>query len=364
VVLTSVEIRALRNIDHILFEADPGINWLVGRNGAGKTSILEAIFLLARGQSFRGRRHGPLVKVGERGLRIQGGVSGGRDGGSPTCIQFRQSGVGPGRFSENGLMLEGISGLRNRVHVRMIADNAQRLLEGEPQIRRLFLDWNLFHVEQDYREHLRQFRRIQAQRAAWLRGGGKGRPVWDNAYVELGEALTARRADAISRLQQHCVAIQRDLPEAPAFHLLFSRGWPDGKDLADLLDAGREADLQRGYTFYGPARADFRLKLADQPGSPSRGQAKLVVCVLQVGAQRMWYSAKGPQCIWLLDDVTSELDRNGAEAVVTLFQGAGGQIFATSVDGDSIGRSTFSSRAGALFHVEHGAISDSAAARS
>jgi DNA replication and repair protein RecF len=237
-------------------------------------------------------------------------------------------------------------------------------LEGEPRIRRLFLDWNLFHVEPSYGPLLRAFRRVQAQRAAWLRSGGGVRAVWDGAYVDLAEKVSDRRSEVIRRLGDHSTAVLRDLPQLPPFRLRFYRGWPDAKPLAEALSSSLLADRQRGFSFYGPSRADFRIEFVDRAGMPSRGQAKLVVCVLQIAAQRMWDEAGGPRCIWLLDDLTSEIDRDGAKSVAPLFLGGGRQVFATSVQGDSVGADAVGARAGALFHVEHGALSKLSGPRS
>jgi DNA replication and repair protein RecF len=356
VLLGSIDIRALRNIEHIRFEANPGMNWFVGRNGAGKTAVLEAIFLLARGRSFRGHRQGALVKRGERRLRIETQVLG--EGTTYSArVQFSRGPTGRARFFENDVEVEGISDLRGRIHVRIVADNSQRLLEGEPRLRRLFLDWNLFHVEPGYGQLLREFRRVHAQRAAWLRAGGGARAVWDTAYANLAERIALRRLDAVRRLEVHCKELLPGLPQFPGFHLRFSRGWPEEMPLAELLAASVSSDLERGFTFYGPGRADFLVELAEVEVPPSRGQAKLIVCLLQIAAERMWLAGGGPRSIWLLDDLAAELDADGAQAVASLFLGDCRQVFATSVRGDSVGEAAFGDHAAALFHVERGALS-------
>ena len=145
-ILEHLAISGLRNINYLELCAHSSINWVTGVNGAGKTSLLEAIYLLSRGRGYRGRKHGSLLGTGKKLLEVSAVLRSPDEDGPPTRLKLTQS-PDALRYYENGQAVSGIQSLRRRFYVRLIADNSQQLLEGQPGLRRLFLDWNLFHVE-------------------------------------------------------------------------------------------------------------------------------------------------------------------------------------------------------------------------
>lgn len=340
-----LEVEGLRKIRRARLEAAEGVNWIVGPNAAGKTTILEALYLLSRGKSFRGAKHGPLVSAGLDGLAVRGRLTG---GGRVRQIEFQRE-KGQTAWSENGVRKAGLADLSVRLHVRLIGENSQKLLEGDPELRRLFLDWNLFHVEPGYGELLASFRRVRAQRNAWLRSGGRGRPVWDAPYAELAKSVTHHRRRFVLDLQGELNEVAAGLGMGDPPRIEFVQGWPGGEDgLLDLLPQHRASDLRLGFTYLGPSRADMQIA-ADSgvKGLPSRGELKLMVAVLQLAAQRLW-GRSGVSCVWLVDDLAAELDSESLQRVWGGLSGTGLQAFATSL-GPPIAP-------GCVFHVEQGRI--------
>ncbi|MCU0832846.1 MAG: DNA replication and repair protein RecF [Chromatiaceae bacterium] len=341
--LENLKAQRLRAISEAELSLSPGVNWIVGGNAAGKTTLLEAVFLLGRGKSFRGARYGGLVQHGHEEAWIEADVVHG--------LRRRRIGVKKSRegtvWWENGVRRCGVDDLGVRVHVRMIGENAQRLVEGDPGLRRWFVDWNLFHVEPGYGELLSDFRRALGQRNAWLQEGGRGRPVWDAPYVAAAEALSrARRsfvealAGAIGNLPSQCglgAVLVADL----------SQGWPCGESLAARLEQALPSDVARGYTWYGPARADLSVRLEGRRALGSRGENKMTVAVLQLAAQRIW-AEKGIECVWLIDDLASELSREGTAALWDSITRSGSQVLATALEPPAF--------PGAVFHVKRGRV--------
>lgn len=342
--LENLRVRRLRAISHAELELSEGVNWIVGGNGAGKTTLLEAVFLLARGKSFRGSRYGSLIQEGRRDAHVD----------SDVVLGNRRRRVGVTKspegtlWWENGVRRTGLQDVGNQVHVRVIGENAQRLVEGDPELRRWFLDWNMFHVEPGYRELFSRFRRVLAQRNAWLRAGGKGRPVWDDSYVAAAEAVTgARRAfvvsmnDAIREVGPVC-GLAGDLVVG------FKRGWSEGQPLATHLEETRQGDVERGYTWYGPGRADLDIRLDGRHSLCSRGQNKIIVAVLQLASQRV-LALQGVECVWLLDDLVAELAPENMSSIWGAIAGTNAQILSTALRAPPFD--------GAMFHVERGRVS-------
>lgn len=261
-------------------------------------------------------------------------------------IGIRQSSEGTS-WSENGVRRSGLDDLGVRVHVRVIGENAQRLVEGDPELRRWFLDWNLFHVEPGYRAVFSNFRRLLAQRNAWLRGGGAGRPIWDEAYVAAAEALTDARRSYVDALAAVTGEISKDCGLREPLVVDLNPGWPPGESLGARLDQTRAGDALRGYTWFGPARADLELRVNGRRTLGSRGENKTLVAVLQLAAQRVW-GERGVECLWLLDDLIAELSAESMDAIWAAIVGTGAQVVATSLRSPPF--------SGTMFHVERGRV--------
>lgn len=352
-----LRIAGLRNLDRIDIDVHPHLNWLIGANGAGKTSILESLYLLARGRSFRGRKHGPLIGTRherlEVGARIRLPASADQSPLPCTSLHYVLTSE-QSRLLENGQVVEHLHDRRVPFHVRVIADNAQRLLEGQPEIRRLFLDWNLFHVEPAYGRVFSEFRRVQAQRNAWIKAGGQGPRVWDGRYCQLAEAITQARLRILAGLERGLNLMGERVGYRHSLALRFRPGWDTSRTLDDILQGSIRDDLQRGYTLYGPARADFTLVTDGSHHLPSRGQTKMLVCLLQLAAQHYALQLGSPLSVWLVDDLAAELDVIAQERLLTAMSDLGVQIFITTLTRPTIPMRGLEE--GQMFHVEQGRI--------
>lgn len=341
--LNSLQVLRLRGVSDANLSLSEGVNWIVGGNAAGKTTLLEAVFLLGRGKSFRGSRYGGLVQRGRRDAQVYADVVvGGR--GRRIGVIKTSDGV---HWWENGVRRGSLDDLGLRVNVRVIGENAQRLVEGDPDLRRRFLDWNVFHVEPGYRETYARFRRILAQRNAWLRLGGRGSALWDTAYSTVAEEVTRQRRSFVSAMAEGFGEISAACGLGQEVSVEFTRGWPEGEGLISCLQRTKPADVERGYTWYGPGRGDLVVRVDGCAAVGSRGQNKIAVAALQLAAQRVWTQA-GMECVWLLDDLGAELSGASLRRVWSVITGSDAQVLATAVEPPPFG--------GAMFHVERGKV--------
>lgn len=349
--LRRVRITAFRCIASAELALDPARNYISGANGAGKTSILEAIFLLGRGRSFRTRHTGTLVTHGEDALTVYGEVDDG--------LRRRRLGV---EFSRGHLdkRLDGEntkgSTLAEILPIQTIGPDSHELIEGGPSSRRRLLDWGVFHVEHSYLEAWQRYRRVLGQRNTALKNTGalgSALGVWTAALTEAGETIDRLRVayiDALAaRVHEHAQALL-----GVELTLEYRRGWPQAVPLRDALAASEARDRLSGHTEVGPHRADVSLYVHGRKveSVASRGQQKLIAAALILGQETVLTAAHGGKGLLLVDDPAAELDRGALDRLLDRLASVGSQLILTGIGPLELPSQLTCTR----FHVERGRV--------
>jgi DNA replication and repair protein RecF len=353
--LTRLRVRDLRCLPDIELKPGPGLNFISGRNGAGKSSLLEAVHLMAYGRSFRGRVRDGLVRTGAPALEVfveweEHARAARRAGLRHTGSQWEAR--------LDGRTLDLLGDLSAALAVLAFEPGSHALIDGPSDGRRRFLDWGLFHVEPDFLGHWRRHARALKQRNALLKQ--KGTPaqlqVWEGELAVAGEQVTAARRLYVDALQAGLAASAMDLsPELGPLALEFASGWRDQElTLADALLLSRERDAAVGFTTVGPHRANWSLSSPLWPAkeAPSRGQAKLcaLACLLAQGEHFRRTRSESP--VFLLDDYAAELDRRHQDNLLGALRRNAWQVLATGTEPPAgLEAGEYSA-----FHVEHGRV--------
>lgn len=373
--VTRLDLRNLRRFEDESLRPGPGLNLITGDNGAGKTSVLEGLHLMAYGRSFRGRVRDGLIRAGSAALEVY--VEWMEHPAGPDRVMA--AGLGPAstspwRARKAGLRHSGQdwSGRLDGAGVSQLGDlcaalaavsfdpGSHVLVSGGGEPRRRYLDWGLFHVEPDFLSLWRRYSRALRQRNALLkaRGGAAQLDAWDAELAEAGEPLTRIRQAYLDALLPHYAALLADL--APALGrgaLHYAPGWRrDDMSLADALLLHRDRDLASGHTSVGPHRADWGLSFAALPGREalSRGQAKLTALAALLAQAEHYASRRGEWPVVALDDLASELDRQHQRRVLERLLACGAQVFVTGTE-MPLGLEALAPPF-TLFHVEQGHI--------
>jgi DNA replication and repair protein RecF len=215
--------------------------------------------------------------------------------------------------------------------VKLVGENPQALLEGEPALRRGLIDWNVFHVEPRLGALRSEFRRVLLQRNAALRARKAFSDAWDAVFVDLAEELSRLRSAFVADWSAEFGRLAAGFQFLASSPLRFDRGWPVDEDLATLLVRGRSRERERGQTLVGPHRADIRLGDPREQGGLSRGQTKVAVCLMQLSAEYVHRHRGLAPTLWLLDDVRSELDGPTWARLATLFDECAARRLTTCV---------------------------------
>lgn len=352
-----LQLQDFRRFETVEVLLQPGFNLFTGDNGSGKTSLLEALHLMAHGRSFRGRPRDGLIRQGEAALQVYVAWQD-VDGNAHRAGLRHRGSTWQARL--DGEDVRQLGHLCRALAVISFDPGSHALVDGSSEARRRFLDWGLFHVEQDFMPLWRRYARALKQRNALLRQhGGLGQlEAWELELAQTGEALTAQREAYVASLQPHLVELLAALlPAAGMVTLALQPGWKRQElALADALLLSRERDLALGHTSLGPHRADLRLTLRDLPGREglSRGQTKQLALVLLLAQAAQLAAADGAWPVLQLDDLGSELDRGHQRRVLEVVAGFGAQVLVTGTEVPS--GFSGSGLPMTLFHVEQGSV--------
>jgi len=356
-----LSIHRLRRFQTVEVEPASALNLLTGDNGAGKTSVLEALHLMAYGRSFRGRVRDALIQQGADDLEVfvEWKEGSGAAGERTRRAGLRHSGQQwTGRL--DGEDVAQLGTLCAALAVVTFEPGSHVLISGGGEARRRFLDWGLFHVEPNFMPLWRRYARALKQRNALLKQGTQPDmlDVWDHELAECGETLTSRRIGYLERLQDRLIPVANAIaPSLGLSALRLAPGWKRHEvSLADALVLSRDRDRQTGYTSQGPHRADWIPSFDVLPSKDalSRGQAKLTALACLLAQAEDFAVERGEWPVIALDDLGSELDRNHQARVLQRLASATAQVLITATETPAglVDAGTVFRR----FHVEHGLV--------
>lgn len=305
--LSQLQVTDFRCLQTAQVELDRCFTLISGPNASGKTSLLEAIYVLGRGRSFRTRRLEHLIRNGTESFvvfgevdtvnrRIPMGVE-----GSPSGIRTRVDGDTPSSLTELALLLP----------VQIIDPEVHHLIEEGPARRRRFLDWGMFHVEQSFVGHWRRYQQALKQRNAALKSRQPKSVVsiWNSDLLRSGQLLSEARARHVAALRPQAKAIGAKLL-GMELSLSYRTGWANHLTMLEALDQSWSHDVEAGATQIGPHRAELAIRLdgATVKDRVSRGQQKLLAAAMLIAQIKLFPENSAVQPSLLLDDPAAELD--------------------------------------------------------
>ena len=352
-------IQGLRNIEEADFRPSAHVNLLFGENGSGKTSVLEALYMLGTGRSFRGHLQRPVIQEGKPLCSVFAEL----DSGASLGIQRTRQGIQ--NMKVGGAQAESIAERSHALPLMLINGDTFAILEGSPGERRRFIDWGVFHVKHEFLFHWKSARQALKQRNQLLRQDAAPAELapWTHKLAQHGEQMDLFRRDYLQLFERHIQPVAQRLlgvELAARFSMEYQPGWDTDFPLEEQLTRCLSRDRQYGHTTLGPHRAELRLRSGGQDvaSTLSRGQMKLLVCSLRLAQAALLRELTGTDCVLLIDDLPAELDAANRQRVCQEVRALGLQAFLACIELDSLLPSfpIDGGNAPGLFHVKRGKI--------
>ncbi len=353
--LSRLIINHFRNIEYAELEPSASFNFLVGPNGSGKTSVLEAIYTLGHGRAFRSLQAARVIQHEQPSFVLHGRLSG---------LQHQQTiGLQKDRHGSSQVRIDGTDGhrvaeLAQLLPIQLITPEGFTLLTGGPRYRRAYIDWGCFHRYPGFFSAWSDLRRVLKQRNAALRQVTRYAQIWpwDQELIDLTDKVNHWRTEYSTTIASEISTTCRQF--LPEYDLRFSwlQGWDKDSDYGTLLERQFERDRALTYTSSGPHKADFRLRAASTPVEDllSRGQLKLLMCALRLAQGEYLTRQSGRPCLYLLDDFASELDEQRRQLLASRLTATQAQVFVSAISAEHIG--DMKDEKGKMFSTEQGKI--------
>ncbi len=337
--LSNIELKQFRSYQDDSFEFSPGVNIIVGPNASGKSNLLEAVLLIARGASYRAADV-DLIKFEKPWARLDATLV---DSAKRTIKITKVGDKSSKSYVFDDKPYARLS-YQHTLPVVLFEPNNLLLLHGQPDARRLYMDDLLEQLEPGFGGIRKQYRRVLSQRNALLKQQPRDIEqqifVWNLRLSELGGHIASRRAKLIEALNEQLQDLYQNIAQAKTVvTAAYESQLPfEGYETALLrkLEASLEKDVLRGFTAVGPHRDDLVLRFDNVPASEtaSRGETRTALLALKVFELGLLENVRGQKPLLLLDDVFSELDGKRRHALTDYLQKY--QTFITTTDADLV----------------------------
>ena len=361
--ITQLRLTSFRNFSQASISPSPSFNLIYGLNGAGKSSVLEAIHLLGYGRSFRTNKPNTIIQNNATSA-------------TSFCRYLTNDSeqvLGASRSKEDGFVFNinsektrRISDVARILPIQIFTPQSSELILGAPMLRRRFIDWLLFHVEHNFYHASRAYGNAISQRNALLKTAyGKSedwfldQDVWASIVAEQGTAITQQRVNYLNALNRQLKGLYGEFKPDVEVELRYNQGWDSGATLSESLSAKTSRDILRGSTTSGPHKADIQFLIDGKPAAEylSRVQLRVLVSLLLVAEVRLLKEYTSKSCIFLVDDIAAELDVATREFFLDTIVAEQAQVFVTAIERQQL---SFAEKYNnkKVFHVKHDHVNE------
>jgi len=348
--LTQLQLRDFRNFERLDLQLGPGITVFWGDNAQGKTNLLESAYILATLKSFRAARNADLVRTGAEHGQVRGKLI---SAGLPRLCEVEISKRGK-RVKVDGKAPRSLPGYFESIKAISFVPSDLRLIDGPPEARRNFLDRAAFTLDPLFLQVARDYREALSQKNALLRQGRRGSAevtptllaTWNERLVASGSLVVAHRVSFLEEFAPVFREVHEGITGAAKGHAEISyracvpaTAVSGGRQaivasMRERTDEVMSEEIRRGFASYGPHRDDWQLSVAGEPlrRFGSQGQVRSAALALRVAQMLLARRRLGICPLFLLDDVSSELDPHRNRQLMSLLAELEAQVLITTTE--------------------------------
>lgn len=354
--LSQLQIKNFRNLEKIQLTPVSEVNLILGDNASGKTSLLESIYYLSHIRSFRTQHVTDLILRQSPYLQLVAQIETSDQQIIPLGIRRSRN---KSEIRVNKQPVKRVSEIAAQFPVLAIHPDSYKLITGSPSQRRQYLDWGVFHVEHGFFQAWQRFKKSLMQRNAALKSKQKLDvcQLWNKEINNTAHYIDQLRQQYFEKLKPYFNELTQQFFINDSVDIEYKRGWPVDMDLSELLEVNLQKERLKGYTYYGPHRAEVTIKVNGQSAQTciSRGQQKTLVALMRLSQAMQFTEATNNSCVLLYDDLAAELDANHRDKILTVLSKMNIQLFLTAIEKQQIDLSAWQVKK--TFHVEHGNLS-------
>lgn len=328
-----------RNLNDATIDFHSQLNFFVGDNGSGKSSLLEALFFLGHGKSFRTSKLDALACHEKTNFVVSV-----RDGNNRQLGLSRDITSGLTTIKIDGEFQNRLSVLAKNIAIQIVTPESFKLFFGGPRERRRFVDLGMFHVKHSFAQQWKNFNRVLKQRNACIRLNNNSSEsnamlaYWTDQFCQLSvEVASVREEYSLTLIDELDGWLTILLPNLKSrVTVQYLRGWPQKRELAEVLFTNQEREAKYGYSLYGAHKFDVKFLLDKQPLETqlSRGQQKLFLLALTFTQAKLIARVERVKPILLIDDIGAELDINSRKALSEALEILDCQVVITAISND------------------------------
>ncbi len=352
-----LQVFNFRNLTTTKIDFHSKLNFFIGDNGSGKSSLLESLFYLGHGKSFRSTNVSSLINTSNDNFIVSVKTD------ADNQLGIQRSLTGEIKIKIDGVKHNKLSDLVKNVAIQVVTPESFKLFFGGPKERRKFVDLGMFHVKHSFPSDWKTFSRILKQRNACLkqRVSGEQYEYWTEEFCRLCEIIANERSRYIQTLKDELVIwLKLFLPAIEDnISIQYLQGWHSKKELRQVLADNRSKEYDKGYSMFGAHKFDVKFLLNNLTLDQrlSRGQQKLFLLALTFAQTKLIEQGNRVKPILLIDDIGAELDVHSRTIISNISEHLDCQTMITAIDRVALEPIIPDNDNYKMFHVKHGQVS-------
>lgn len=327
-----VALENFRNYGNQTIAFHDKLNLFLGRNAQGKTNLLESLFIMGLGKSFRTNKDSDMIAFGKEYARASC-LADGEKGETEIDIVYQKEGK---IIKVDGVKLSRSADLLEHVYIVIFSPEDLKIIKEGPEHRRRFLDRELCQIKPVYYSDLGNYKKVLKQRNYLLREKNSDRnlfSVFDASLADYGTRIAAERKEFTKRLRELSSKIHSDISQGQEnLNIEYETEITDKEQFRVLLEKNFESDIYKGFTGFGPHKDDLKIEIngVDIRTFGSQGQQRTAALSMKLAEIGLIRQETGCNAVLLLDDVLSELDNSRQRYLIESMKDI--QVFITATE--------------------------------